>query len=90
MLANRVIPQKSGLQIHSTLPASLNTLSPTLPDSIFIDPYTGNPFLYKPEGDTFLLYSVGRNLADDGGHHDLNTGDLVWRGETGPCRMARI
>ncbi len=69
---------------HVTLPDSLNVLSATLPGNVMIDPYTGNPFLYKPEGDTFLLYSVGRNLADDGGRHDLNTGDFVWRGKTGP------
>ena len=69
---------------HGTPPASLHTLSTALPDSTFIDPYTGDPFIYKPEGDTFLLYSVGRNLTDDGGRHDLNTGDFVWRGKTEP------
>jgi len=30
-------------------------------------------------GDSFLLYSVGDNLRDDGGKHDFKQGDIVWR-----------
>lgn len=66
---------------HGTLPIDLKVLSSTLPENTFIDPYTGNPFFYMPEGNKFLLYSVGRNLANDGGRHDISTGDFVWRGK---------
>lgn len=45
-----------------------------------IDPHTGAPFQYRVNGDSFQLYSVGPDLEDDGGEHDLLHGDIVWRG----------
>jgi hypothetical protein len=48
----------------------------------FVDPYTGNPLVYRPEPNGFLLYSVGPDLTDDGGREfDYKTkkGDIVWR-----------
>lgn len=47
-------------------PSSLVGLSRELT----IDPYSGAPFLYRPEGARFLLYSVGPDLRDDGGETD--------------------
>lgn len=32
-----------------------------------IDPFSGQPFVYRKEADGILLYSVGQNLEDDGG-----------------------
>ena len=46
------------------------------------DPFSGQDFIYGPQGDTFLLYSVGENLTDDGGKFDIadedgRKGDIV-------------
>jgi len=49
-----------------------------------VDPFTGQSYLYRPSANTFLLYSVGQDLEDDGGMHDLREGDIVWRGREGP------
>jgi hypothetical protein len=49
------------------------------------DPYTGKAFMYRRSGIDYILYSLGDNRADDGGHngqygpegnHDQD--DLVW------------
>lgn len=34
------------------------------------DPFSGKDFGYRKQGKSFLLYSVGVNLQDDGGKHD--------------------
>jgi hypothetical protein len=39
------------------------SLDEDLPD----DPFTGKPFLYRPQGIGYLLYSVGPNGKSDGG-----------------------
>jgi hypothetical protein len=47
-----------------------------------VDPFTGEPLVYRPEPNGFLLYSVGPDLTDDGGReYDNKTkkGDIVWR-----------
>lgn len=44
-------------------PRDLNSLA----ESLVIDPYTGQKLLYRASGATYRLYSVGANLADDGG-----------------------
>jgi hypothetical protein len=41
-----------------------------------IDPYSDEQFVYKREGDSFILYGFGRNFKDDGGE----VFDNVWRG----------
>lgn len=35
--------------------------------SYFIDPFSNKPFVYRPQGDRYVLYSVGPNTIDDGG-----------------------
>jgi len=70
-------------QIRSSqgrMPSSLDELAYTLPESVFTDPYSGQPLVYIPGSDTFLLYSVGPNQTDNGGRHDWRDGDIVWRG----------
>lgn len=37
------------------------------PVSLRIDPYSGEPFVYRTAGTAFQLYSVGANGVDDGG-----------------------
>ena len=65
---------------HSQTGAYPDTLDALGDMALTIDPYTGRRFAYRPVGDDFVLYSVGRNGADDGGVHDPRgeTNDLVF------------
>lgn len=47
------------------LPASLNVVGSD--PAVTTDPFSAKPFVYKPQGGDYLLYSVGPNLKDDGG-----------------------
>ena len=61
-------------------PPNLDAVAGMLSGEVPVDPLSGAPFVYRPVGEDFTLYSVGRNLVDDGGvHHEL-FGDWVWRG----------
>lgn len=71
-------------------PSSLDAIAGDLSGSLPVDPFTGEPYHYVRHGDDFLLYSVGPDLADDGGvppqkdkrqglRRYTSTGsDLVW------------
>ncbi len=48
-------------------PAKLNELVPKYADKIPDDYFTDKPLIYKPSGDGYLLYSVGKDGKDDGG-----------------------
>jgi hypothetical protein len=50
-------------------PASLDEIESTLPTEILTDPFNKGPFVYKPVGDTFTLYSKGENNIDEDGEH---------------------
>jgi len=59
-------------------PARLDELVPTYLKSTPIDPFgIGKPLRYKPTngGKSFLLYSVGGNMTDDGGKPSPHRGD---------------
>lgn len=45
------------------------------------DPFSGQDFIYRREGEGFLVYSIGADLEDDGGkaEEDRKEGDIVWR-----------
>ncbi len=66
-------------------PAALAEIDPQFLSEIPLDPFTGQPLVYRPEGDGFLLYSFGENLADDGGTEETPDNrkskaiDIVWR-----------
>jgi hypothetical protein len=75
-------------------PPSLDGLSNYVPHSLPHDPLTGQSYIYRlrPDG-TYLLYSVGWNMKDDGGTVvpkpggkalDREQGDWVW-----PCPDSR-
>ncbi len=49
------------------LPPSLQTLVPAYLSSVPIDPFSGDPLIYKPDADGYLLYSIDANLKNDGG-----------------------
>jgi len=65
---------------RGSYPDSLDAVASGLGGPVPVDPFTGEPYHYYPSGDTFQLYSVGRNLTDDGGRHHLRDADIVWRG----------
>jgi hypothetical protein len=51
---------------HRRYPETLADLAAAgwdIPD----DPFTGQPYIYRLEGDGFIVYSVGPDLTDDGG-----------------------
>jgi hypothetical protein len=49
------------------LPASLDDLNPRIVEPGLTDPFTDKAFVYKPDENGFLLYSLGSNEQDDGG-----------------------
>jgi len=48
-------------------PQTLGELRSRLGWKLPEDPFSGRDFIYKRQGKGFLLYSIGRNLKDDGG-----------------------
>jgi hypothetical protein len=53
---------------HGQFPAVLDHLVPTYLEQLPIDVFDGDPLKYSVDGDgAMMLYSVGRNLRDDGG-----------------------
>jgi hypothetical protein len=52
------------------LPAALQDLQSDYLSRSPIDPYTGKPLIYRQDGKSFKVYSVGINRKDDGGVWD--------------------
>lgn len=50
-------------QAHGTFPETLEALGV----EGLTDPYTGKALLYRPGGESFVVYSVGRDRQDNGG-----------------------
>jgi hypothetical protein len=48
-------------------PGSLTQLLPKYFQSLPIDPFSGNPLVYRPTGTNWVLYSLGPDRVDDGG-----------------------
>ena len=67
-------------QERGAYPDRLDAVASYLGESVPVDTLTGKPFHYTPQGDRFLLYSVGQNLTDEGGVPGGLDGDIVWRG----------
>lgn len=69
---------------NARFPESLEKLAPRFCPSLPNDPITGKPYLYHQTSDgRFVLYSVGWNMADDGGApgqrlFDQDQADWVW------------
>ena len=53
---------------------------PTEPPLALVDPFAGKPIRYEVKGDSLRIWSVGRNLKDDGGVSARMPieGDIVW------------
>ena len=52
---------------HGDLPMQLSQLSPDYLSTPLADPCSGEPFIYKADGQSFILYSVGADMQDDDG-----------------------
>ncbi len=52
---------------HGTYPQRLAELVPAELDSVPIDPFSGQPLIYRPVDSAYLLYSVGPDGRDDSG-----------------------
>lgn len=57
---------------HGKLPENLNALVPEFLDKLPVDAFNGQPLHYSAEKK--IIYSVGRNLKDDGGDDRSNAG----------------
>jgi hypothetical protein len=58
----------------SSYPARLEELVPQYLDSVPIDPFSEKPLIYKPQTNSYLLYSIGPDRKDDGGLSYRQTG----------------
>ena len=65
-------------------PDSLDQIKDKVPAEAMIDPFTGGSFIYKAEGDKFLLYSVGENKIDEKGKPRPSCRDGSCRTEKSP------
>jgi hypothetical protein len=54
-------------QRHGQMPARLADLTPDELDAVPMDPFDGQPLRYRTGDGFVMIYSVGRNGADDGG-----------------------
>jgi len=65
-------------------PSKLDELAPEFLDKLPPDPFTGKPFRYelRDGGASFIVYSLGENLKDDGGVKDpaAQKDDISWEG----------
>lgn len=62
-------------------PGTLRDLVPAYLDDVVEDVYSGKPLVYVLNGGQALLYSVGRNLEDDGG----STAEIEINGRSTPA-----
>jgi hypothetical protein len=66
-------------QNNDTFPVTLEALE----HSGLKDPFSDDPLLYRPEGDGFVLYSVGPDQKDNGGspkqEKQKEDWDIVWK-----------
>jgi len=58
-------------------PEEIAALVPDILEKEPIDPFTGNPFIYKLQEDGFVIYSVGSNEKDDEGRGTFQVTKLV-------------
>ncbi|MBN2264438.1 MAG: hypothetical protein JW775_01365 [Candidatus Aminicenantes bacterium] len=71
-LACRIHKDRTG-----SYPEALAALVPELLDEVPTDPFTGEPLVYRAEGEGFIVYSLGSNLRDDGGRSTWEITQLV-------------
>lgn len=71
---------KSSHIANSRWPETLDSIKSDAPPEAFIDPLNGGPFVYKLNGDDFILYSKGRNNIDEDGKREREGPDdlTIW------------
>ena len=72
-------------QENGHIPASLEELVEAgFLSELPFDPFSGNSLIYRPEGDSFILYSFGLDLKDNGGVVSTKNGKpFKWHGTDG-------
>lgn len=55
---------------HGRLPENLEAVG----GHTLLDPFSGQPYIYRPGANGFLLYSLGGNMKDDGGERPKDVG----------------
>jgi len=67
-------------------PATLDDVKPIGKSTFPIDPYSGKPFHYRRDGDSYILYSIGTNRKDDKGVNNAHgpaprilKDDIIWK-----------
>ncbi len=84
-LCRVVLALKTYKYERGAYPETLEQLKQTLDWKLPEDPFSGQDFVYRRQGEGFILYSIGQDLEDDGGlpgrdergkwHDDR---DIVW------------
>jgi len=69
-------------RVLGRLPDDLGQTVPDYLDAVPEDPYSGKPLIYRADGESYLLYSVGENGIDDGGSAQAADGDDLWLEDT--------
>jgi hypothetical protein len=70
---------------HGKYPATLDVVAADLGGTVPLDPLTGHPYLYQPQGDTFLLQSGEADYPDDGRRPVRRIERTVWRDRQEEC-----
>lgn len=81
-LAETALALKTYKNRQGNYPDSVGELRLAISWELRDDPFSGQDFVYKTDGDGFLLYSIGSNLRDDGGQPlgaKPGTDDIVWQ-----------
>lgn len=81
-----VLALKAHRYRHHTYPKTLAELQKTLDWPLPQDSFTGKDFIYRRQGDGFIVYSIGQDLEDDGGLPERDEqgkwrqdADIVWQ-----------
>ncbi len=61
---------------HGRWPTDWSELVPQFLPQVPLDPWTGRPMQWRPTSEGMVIYSIGHNGTDDGGHPDR---DIVFR-----------
>jgi hypothetical protein len=69
---------------HNEYPETLDVIAPGLGGTLPLDPYTGQPFVYKPGDTEFTLYSARGSIVSEeeygnGLPYTDSNGNIVWR-----------